>query len=207
MSIIKDNILKFSLKSILAGILIALAGVIYVNCENKIVGSMLFSIGLIAVILFEANLYTGKIGYLEFNQPNQIPRLLLMLSLNLISAFIVGIIYRYGVNISQAMLSRYDKSYIRLFLDGMSCGALIYIAVEGYKKCKNILIITLAVMAFILSGAEHCIADAFYYGCSSFDIKGLLVLVIVILGNTCGSILIRQLQILLTNQFQQDIKN
>ena len=52
-------------KSILAGVLIALAGHIYLNCSNKIVGAFLFSIGLIGVIVLKANLYTGKVGYVK----------------------------------------------------------------------------------------------------------------------------------------------
>jgi len=186
--------ISFIYKSILAGILIALAGVIYLNCENKIIGSMLFSIGLIAVILLQANLYTGKIGYVVDNTV-KLKDCLIILFINLLSAFIVGIIYKYCVGTSQAIVSRYDKSYSRLLLDGVLCGALIYIAVEGYKVTKNILVVILAVMAFILSGSEHCIADAFYYGCSDFDVKGLLVLLFVIIGNSFGSILVRQLQI------------
>ena len=49
-------------KSILAGLLIALAGAIYLLCENKIVGSLLFSIGLIAVLELNGKLFTGIVG-------------------------------------------------------------------------------------------------------------------------------------------------
>ena len=88
------NIFNLITKSILAGLLISLAGIIYLNCQNKIVGSLLFSLGLISVILFEANLFTGKIGYV--NSKRSILDSLLILVFNLVTAAIVGLIYRCG---------------------------------------------------------------------------------------------------------------
>ena len=61
----KNKIVNIIIKSVLAGVLIALAGHIYLNCANKIVGAFLFSIGLIGVIVLQANLYTGKVGYVK----------------------------------------------------------------------------------------------------------------------------------------------
>ena len=46
-------------QSALAGILISLAGAIYINCANKIVGSLLFSIGLISVIVLVIGIALG----------------------------------------------------------------------------------------------------------------------------------------------------
>lgn len=46
-----------------AGIAIAIGTIAYLSVDNKIVGSALFSIGLISVLLLKWNLYTGKIGY------------------------------------------------------------------------------------------------------------------------------------------------
>ena len=60
-----SNMKNLILKSILAGVLISLASIIYLNCSDKIIGSILFSIGLIAVIFLEANLFTGKVGYIN----------------------------------------------------------------------------------------------------------------------------------------------
>ena len=61
----KTNIINIIIKSVLAGILIALAVHIYLNCSNKIVGAFLFSIGLIGVMVLKASLYTGKVGYVK----------------------------------------------------------------------------------------------------------------------------------------------
>ena len=86
--------IKTILKSILAGVLIALAGIVYLNCADKVVGSFLFSFGLCLVIILEANLYTGKVGYV--NSKKDILDLAIMLILNLVSAFLVGLIVKTG---------------------------------------------------------------------------------------------------------------
>ena len=71
----------------------------------------------------------------------------------------------------------------------------MYIAVNNYKKVNNdfgkYLSIFMCVMVFILCGFEHCIANMAYFtigGVWSFD--ALLCLIIMILGNSVGSIVI-----------------
>ena len=57
------KILRTCIDSIFAGVMIAIGAVIYLNCPNRIVGAFLFSIGLIVIMEFEFNLYTGKVGF------------------------------------------------------------------------------------------------------------------------------------------------
>ena len=94
-------------KSSLAGLLISLAGMIYLNCENKIVGAFLFSIGLITVIILETNLFTGKIGYV--NNKKKLLDALIILGVNLGTAFICGLLYKLCVGQASAMNSRLAK--------------------------------------------------------------------------------------------------
>lgn len=180
-------------QSILAGVLIGIAACIYMSCENKIIGSVLFSIGLIGVVLFQAYLFTGKIGYV--NSFKKLSASIIGLACNLLAAFLVGVIYKLCVGESAAFLSRLDKSYIRLLFDGFICGSLIYIGVETFKIHNNIILLTLAVMAFILCGAEHCIADICYFGAGDFSIEALLRILVIIVGNSIGSLLVRYLEV------------
>jgi formate/nitrite transporter FocA (FNT family) len=52
-------------KGILAGILIGIGATAYVLAPNTIIGSALFSLGLISVFHLQSNLFTGKIGGLN----------------------------------------------------------------------------------------------------------------------------------------------
>lgn len=187
------------IKSLFAGALIGLAACIFVLTRNAvegslglICGSLLFSVGLISVILLDAFLFTGKIGYV--NNKEKLINVLIGLFFNLVGAYLAGLILRGAVGTQTIFNSRLDKEWYRLLVDGIGCGALIYLAVELYKNKQSIILIILPVMAFIIAGFEHSIADAAYFGMCEFNPVGLLDLLIVIIGNAIGSLIIRYLQ-------------
>ena len=183
-------------KSTLAGLLISLGATAFLTADNKIVGALLFSIGLTAVILLEANLYTGKIGYV--NSKAKLISAALILIQNLLVALVCGLIfYSTKNNICENLwLNKLTKSWYEFLFDSIGCGICIYLSVELYKKTSSIFVIVLGVLVFILSGFEHCIADIFYLSASmSFDLKSILYILIAIIGNSIGSLLIRFLQL------------
>ena len=183
-------------KSTLAGLLISLGATAFLTVDNKIVGALLFSIGLTAVILLEANLYTGKIGYV--NSKAKLISAALILIQNLLVALVCGLIfYSTKNNICENLwLNKLTKNWHEFLFDSIGCGICIYLSVELYKKTGSIFVIVLGVLVFILSGFEHCIADIFYLSASmSFDLKSILYILIAIIGNSIGSLLIRFLQL------------
>ena len=183
-------------KSTLAGLLISLGATAFLTTDNKTVGALLFSIGLTAVILLEANLYTGKIGYV--NSKAKLISAALILIQNLLVALVCGLIfYSTKNNICENLwLNKLTKSWHEFLFDSIGCGICIYLSVELYKKTGSIFVIVLGVLVFILSGFEHCIADIFYLSASmSFDLKSILYILIAIIGNSIGSLLIRFLQL------------
>lgn len=189
---IKNIYLKTIIRSILAALLICLGGAIYLACENKIVGSCLFSIGLISVIVLQADLFTGKIGYLNKNNWLQI---IIILLVNLLTAFLLGMLYQVVYGVQDLYLIKLEKPSYQIFLDSIICGILIYLAVEIYKQIKNIIPVIMCVMGFILCGAEHSIADMFYFGASNMSWYGFGIIWLIVLGNTIGSLSIRALQL------------
>ena len=183
-------------KSTLASLLISLGATAFLTVDNKTVGALLFSIGLTAVILLEANLYTGKIGYV--NSKARLISAALILIQNLLVALVCGLIfYSTKNNVCENLwLNKLTKSWHEFLFDSIGCGICIYLSVELYKKTGSIFVIVLGVLVFILSGFEHCIADIFYLSASmSFDLKSILYILIAIIGNSIGSLLIRFLQL------------
>ena len=187
------EIFKLITKSILAGVLIALAGIVYLNCSDKVVGSFLFSFGLCLVIILEANLYTGKVGYIK--SVDDLSEVLFMLILNVVSAYLVGLLSGMGpIHDSAAAIvtTKLNTEWWITLLKSIGCGICIYGSVEGYKKTKSFIPVILGVMCFILAGFNHVVADAFYIGAARFG--SLQYLLLVAIGNAIGSILIRLLQ-------------
>ena len=197
----KCNI-EILIKSILAGIMIGIGGTIYLSLDNKIVGSILFAIGLFIIVVYSFNLYTGKIGYLinNFNK-KYIRELIITLIGNFIGTFFVGFVLRYTriyTSISDKAKTLADiklnDTLISILILSFFCGILMYLAVNTYKEVKDIgkyLAVFLGVIVFILCGFEHCIANMYYFSVSStWSLNTLLYLLVMILGNSLGGILI-----------------
>lgn len=197
----KYNI-EILINSILAGIMIGIGGTIYLSLDNKIVGSILFAIGLFIIVVYSFNLYTGKIGYLinNFNK-KYIRELIITLIGNLIGTLFVGFILKYTriyTMISEKAKTLADiklnDTLISILILSFFCGILMYLAVNTYKEAKDIgkyLAVFLGVIVFILCGFEHCIANMYYFSVSStWSLNTLLYLLVMILGNSLGGILI-----------------
>lgn len=197
----KYNI-EILIKSILAGIMIGIGGTIYLSLDNKIVGSILFAIGLFIIVVYSFNLYTGKIGYLinNFNK-KYIRELIITLIGNFIGAFFVGFILKYTriynmISEKAKTLAdiKLNDTLISILILSLFCGILMYLAVNTYKEVKDIgkyLAVFLGVIVFILCGFEHCIANMYYFSVSStWSLNTLLYLLVMILGNSLGGILI-----------------
>lgn len=194
--------MKCLVKSIIAGVMIGIGGTVYLSVENKVVGSVLFAIGLFAIVVYGFNLYTGKIGYLVTNfNFKYIKELVITLVGNFIGTFFVGFILRYTRIYSlisekaKALVDiKLDDNIISILILSFFCGILMYFAVNGYKELKDVgryIAIFLGVIVFILCGFEHCVANMYYFSVSSsWCLNGFLYLLIMILGNSLGGMLI-----------------
>lgn len=190
------KIFKVFIPSILAGISIALGGFCFLSVENKLVGSILFSVGLFLVCTRGYNLYTGKVCYCK-NKEN-IKDLLFIILGNFIGTNIIALLLRctrYANSLSlkanNIISTKLDDNFLSLFILAILCNIFIYIAVDGFKNSKDIvskyLSILFGVVCFIMTGTEHIVADMFYFAVSAnYTTSSFLVLLIVFLGNTIG---------------------
>lgn len=204
--------LKVFLFGILAGLAIGLGSFLftiittYVAGEpGKMLGSMLFSIGLILVCVFALQLYTGKIGVVFDDRAKLAENAInlpIMLVGNAIGAFALGILCHFifmnvpEINDRIIAISNAKMASNMVLLEGIFCGALVYIAVYCYKNFQNwgmkIIGIIVAVTLFVYCGFQHCIANMFYFGMAfNWDINMLWNLLIVILTNSVGALLVR----------------
>ncbi len=196
----KKNI-DYLIKGIYAGVMIAIGAIVYLSSSDKLIGSFLFSIGLLVVCMYGMNLYTGKIGYVLVNKISYLYEVFLGLLGNFIGAFIVGkliLLTRFEtISAISAVLSdmKLNDNLLSIFILSMFCGILIYIAVNNYKKIDNeigkYICIFLCVIVFITCGFEHCIANIAYFTIGKvWSFKAFIYIIIMIFGNSIGSILI-----------------
>ena len=55
---------RVMLSSILAGIMVAIGTIVYLNSQSML-GAFLFAIGLLTILHFKLDLFTGKVPYIK----------------------------------------------------------------------------------------------------------------------------------------------
>ena len=206
--------IKTLLKGVLAGIAISFGGFLCIRtnaiASNTILGSFLFSFGLILICNFNFNLYTGKVCYLFDNKDKSLIKrildLLIMLGGNLIGTLFFANVLRLvmannAINnklmetLITSVNSKINYEWYQMIGLSFFCGMLVYIAVEGFKKIENnfgkYVVLMLAIGGFIVSGFEHSIANMFYYFLSgNYSVIAFVSLLLCVIGNSIGGLFI-----------------
>ena len=175
-------------KSVLAGIFISMGSIAYAMSPNSVVGALLFSTGLVGIIILDGWLYTGKVGYVDTWE--DLFALMLCLLTNVVTCTVIGIfISKYcpdiGAQVLHISANKEAKGDVEYFIGSILCGVLIHGATSLYKKTHKIVGVILCVMTFILAGFEHSIANTFYFTVSKIE-SGSYLVALAILGNALG---------------------
>lgn len=208
----KTQLLSF-VKGILAGLAIGLGGFLYVLMVRfvqgelgRVLGSLLFAVGLFTVCTCMLHLYTGKIGMVyEGKQTKDFYiSLPVMLIGNAIGAFGFGFalwaIFKdtslmetvNRICTSRTTLASFDD-FLAVIVQSTLCGVCVYLAVKAFSlnrlKPVGILLLVFFVFVFVYSGFQHCIANMFYFGFGN-HINGytFINLAFCILFNSLGPI-------------------
>lgn len=200
------------LSGILAGVFIAIGGSLNLQLSSMgypVIGGFAFSVGLMAVCLLGASLFTGKVGYAFENKPSYVLDLVVMMVGNLIGALAIGylagtIFKTWNVPLESKFIYGENSTFWNSFLRAIGAGALVYLAVECFKRVPSIpgklLMVLLSIGAMVLLGFNHSIANAFYFGYCQITVYGFdalnatLSVLVALLGNAIGSLLLYFLQ-------------
>lgn len=197
------------LSGILAGFCITFGATVYLMCLNagagefgaKIVGAVMFCIGLFSIIHFNLWLYTGKIGYAIDNKPLYLLDCFVSFVGNAIGAIILPLFISLSTNgtklqeqAAALVNAKLDSPWYSMFIMSIMCGMMIYLAVEGHKRCKysvgKFLFAFMPIILFILCGFEHVVANVAYFTYARiFSWKALLYFALMFFGNGIGSII------------------
>jgi len=195
--------IKNTIEGILAGIMIAIGGSVYVACADKVVGAIFFSVALLTICMKGYSLFTGKVGYLPLSHTkSDVSALLFGLLGNFIATLLCGILVAVALpNLHSAAegiaAAKLSQSALQTLVRGFFCGVLMYAAVSIFRENKSSLGVFFCVPTFILAGFEHSIADMFYLSLGySFTLKSLVFILLVVIGNSLGAITMTGLRIL-----------
>ena len=154
----------FISSSIFAGLLIGIAGLVFLNVGG-LGGAVLFAFGLMCVTTCKALLFTGKAGFLPYKESMQ---LIPMVLLNAVGCLVTAYIAMQATNpkmlstLDTIMAAREAASWYNLLIASIGTGVIVTLAVYGVRK-GSYLPLLYGVPVFIMCGLPHSIADAFYY--------------------------------------------
>ena len=187
----KKNVLKLLMSSVLAGVSIGAGSTLFILSKTflgkagLLVGACLFPIGLITICMMKWHLYTGKIGLIlrpetDTNQLSKGLWLTIILIGNCIGAAIIGLaLYGFSfIDVNSAFSATVKSigrsksieftvsSLFEMFLKSIVCGIFVYMAVRFFGKGKTMLSkifgVFLPIMIFVYFGFQHCIANVTY---------------------------------------------
>ena len=207
------NLLFSFLKGILAGISIAVGGFLYILMTflvagelGKVLGSLIFAVGLFTVCTFSLHLYTGKIGgiYEKKQEKEYYISLPIMLIGNAIGAIGIGYlcfaifkntdIFATALRTSESKLAFNNfNDYLSCIVKAFLCGLCVYLAVKSFAYKRISLIgtglLVLFVFIFVYSGFQHCIANMFYFSFANAwgeGVEAFINIILVIFFNSVG---------------------
>ena len=179
------------IKSIMAGFMITLAAAIFLIVGGPL-GAFMFSIGLLTILYFQFNLFTGKAGLLAQRQIKPLSLATIWIG-NLIGCALCSLLLLatpLGASLSMGAaaitLTRISNLWFENIILGIFCGILMYIGVKQYPTAPYVTILSVA--SFILLGANHCVADMAYMFLAA-DTKILLPASAALLFTTAGNVI------------------
>lgn len=194
-------------RAILAGLIVGVAGTVYLSLKDKSYALSMFSFGVALLLIVSQgyNLYTGKVGYLLVKPLSYVFDIFLIIIGNFIGLFIYVIFLRLGgyvelVQMADALLDvKLSHTYTEVFFRAIFCGFLMYLAIDGYLKNDNIVakvaVVFFAVVIFIGSQYDHSIANLFYITLAwKWSWGNFLYFLVMVLGNGVGAIMINTLE-------------
>jgi len=195
----KTGILKIKMKpfsvfvlAVMAGAFISLGGIyftfttsqtIVTNTLTQILGGLMFSMGLIFVVIIGAEMFTSStltivsLASRKVSATSLLRNWMIVYGGNIVGTLAtVGIFYmsrvwtsnHYQFGIRALMIASHKTSlgFVEAFFLGMLCNCLVCIAVwlaSGGKKISDkVLAIIFPVSAFVAMGFEHCVANMYF---------------------------------------------
>ena len=178
--------------SIMAGAFIAMGAMFFLLVSGdpdlpfaiqRVLGGVLFSLGLLLVVVCGAELFTGNTMIVmsaaskKISWGGVLKNWVVVFVGNFVGALIiVGLVYLSGMHtmnggiVGQTMVnvasSKMTPDWLTLFAKGIMCNFLVCLAVwigyAGKTVADKMLGILLPIAAFVACGFEHCVANMFF---------------------------------------------
>lgn len=213
---IVNKYLKQAINALIAGMLLGIAELCYLYClgaEQTILGGILFAFGLLMVLLYGFEFYTGKAGYIVESKAVYLLDCLIALVGNYVGAWLIALAVKMTsltnainplmIGLDQLVASRIGNGLVfDVFGRSLLSGFILYFVVNTYKKAEQPIArfasVFIGTLAIFFLGLDELISSMFAYdlACLSGYAYGDLLskAVYIWLGNTLGAMIVPALR-------------
>ena len=205
----KKELAVFILMSLCSGVMIGIGGtasllaIDTLGKSGKLIGSILFSLGIFAIVTYEMKLFTGMVADIPKMGLKNTWKLPICFIGNILGVAIVAILVYY-TPLSNALIRQSEiiadnklgaeNWGLSALCSSILCGALITLSVWSvkYSPRKGLdatLGVTFPIIVFAFCGFDHSVANVFYFylsGTFTWQVVGYEL--VCILGNILGGV-------------------
>lgn len=206
----KAQIAAFCLMSLCAGIMIGVGGTAFLLSRaifgewGRLIGSIFFSLGILAIVMFEMKLFTGLISDMPEMGAKNWWKLPVCFLGNMLGVLFAAILVYYSplsekvVPEAQAMMqAKLDTQLwgIKGLCSAILCGFLITLSIGAVnyaprKKLSTTVGVMFPIIVFAFCGFDHSVANTLYCFFLGFSGKAVLYILVCVLGNIIGGVIL-----------------
>lgn len=206
----KAQFISFCLMSFCSGVMIGVGGTSFLlACHlyetwGKLIGSVLFSLGILAIVMFEMKLFTGLISDIPEMGAKNFWKLPVCFLFNMIGVIFAAILVYYSplsdsvVPQAKALMSVKLDAHLwalKAFCSAILCGFLITLSIGAVnyaprKKLSTTVGVMFPIIVFAFCGFDHSVANTLYMYFLGFSGKAVVYLLMCVLGNIVGGVIL-----------------
>jgi len=206
----KAQFISFCLMSFCSGIMIGVGGSAFLLACNlfdkwgKLIGSVLFSLGILSIVMFEMKLFTGLISDIPEMGAKNFWKLPICFLGNMLGVLFAAILVYYSpladsvIPQAQTMMSaKLNASLwgIKALCSSILCGFLITLSIGAVnyaprKKLSTTVGVMFPIIVFAFCGFDHSVANTLYLFFLGFSGRAVVYLLLCVLGNILGGIIL-----------------
>ncbi len=206
----KAQFVSFCLMSFCSGVMIGVGGTAFLFAMDlfsewgRLIGSTLFSLGILAIVMFEMKLFTGLISDIPEMGAKNLWKLPICFLFNMLgvlfTAALVGFSSLAEVVVPQAQSMMSGKLNAELwglkalcssilcgFLITLSIGAVNYAPRKGLSTTVGVMF---PIVVFAFCGFDHSVANTLYIYFLGFSWEAVLYLLVCVAGNILGGVIL-----------------
>jgi formate/nitrite transporter FocA (FNT family) len=206
----KAQFISFCLMSFCSGIMIGVGGSAFLlactmeTSLAKLIGAVLFSLGILAIVMFEMKLFTGLISDIPEMGAKNFWKLPVCFLGNMLGVLFAAVLVYYSPLsdsvVPQAKLlmsAKLDAELwaIKALCSSILCGFLITLSIGAVnyaprKKLSTTVGVMFPIIVFAFCGFDHSVANTLYISFLGFSGKAVVYLLMCVLGNILGGVIL-----------------